>query len=60
MVGKKVIGIMAVGEKINYNLDFYFNEKLRSGDTKYIDFDKTYTRILGRYNYSKSNNLNDI
>lgn len=60
MVGKKVIGIMAVGEKVNYNLDFYFNEKLRSGDTRYIDFNKTYPRIQGRYNYSKSGNQNDI
>lgn len=60
MVGKKVIGIMAVGEKVNYNLNFYFNEKLRLGDTKYVDFEKTYSRIQGRYNFSKSHDLNDI
>ena len=47
MVGKKVIGIMAVGEKVNYNLDFYMNEKLRSKDIKFLDFSKAYTRIQG-------------
>lgn len=60
MVGKKVIGIMAVGEKVNYNLDFYMNEKLRSKDIKFLDFSKTYTRIQGRYKYRSSQDENDI
>ena len=35
MVGKKVIGIAAVGEKVFFNLSYYFNEGVRSGDEKW-------------------------
>ena len=56
MVGKKVIGIAAVGEKVFFNLSYYFNEGVRSGDEKWqnnMQFAKTFNRIQNRYNFNK-------
>lgn len=56
MVGKKVIGIGAVGEKVFFNLSYYYNEGVRSGDDKWIrnlQFHKEFNRIQGRYKYTK-------
>lgn len=56
MVGKKVIGIAAVGEKVFFNLSYYYNEGVRSGDEKWIknmQFSHTFDRIQGRYQYSQ-------
>lgn len=58
MVGKKVIGITAVGEKVFFNLNYYYNEGIRNGDTKWINnlkFSRTFTRIQGRYSHKKKN-----
>lgn len=55
MVGKKVIGIAAVGEKVFFNLSYYFNEGVRSGDEKWqnnMQFAKTFNRIQNRYNFN--------
>ena len=51
MVGKGVIGITAVGEKIFFNLTNYWNESLRTRPGKYYNlaFSKTFNRIHGRY-----------
>jgi hypothetical protein len=41
MIGKDVIGISASGEKIYFNLNYYWNEGIRSGDEtwmKYLKF----------------------
>jgi len=49
MVGKGVIGIAATGEKIFFNLTYYFNERLRSKKrTDLLRFRKTFSRIQGR------------
>lgn len=51
MVGKKVIGIAAVGEKVFFTLSYYFNEGLRSEDETWIkrmQFNKKFSRIQGR------------
>lgn len=49
MVGKNVIGIAAVGEKIFFNLTYYWNEQLRTGqDLNYLVFSHDYSRIEGR------------
>lgn len=56
MVGKKVIGIAAVGEKVFFNLSYYFNEGVRSDDERWINnmqFAKTFNRIQNRYNFNK-------
>lgn len=56
MVGKKVIGIAAVSEKIFFNLSYYFNEGIRSNDDRWIrnlQFSRTFNRIQGRYSYKK-------
>lgn len=56
MVGKKVIGIAAVAEKVFYNLSYYYNEGLKNGDEKWLQnmkFNKTFNRIKGRH----SNNI---
>lgn len=56
MVGKKVIGIAAVGEKVFFNLSYYFNEGIRSNDDRWIrnlQFSRTFNRIQGRYAYKK-------
>lgn len=56
MVGKKVIGIAAVGEKVFFNLSYYYNEGVRSGDKKWIQnlqFSHTFDRIKGRYDYNR-------
>jgi hypothetical protein len=37
MVGKKVIGIAAVGEKVFFNLSYYYNEGVRSGNDRWIN-----------------------
>ena len=58
MVGKKVIGIAAVGEKVFFNLSYYFNEGIRSKDDRWIrnlQFSRTFDRIQGRYAYKKGN-----
>jgi hypothetical protein len=51
MVGKGVIGITAVGEKIFFNLTNYWNETLRNRPDKYYNlaFSKTFNRLQGRY-----------
>lgn len=57
MVGKKVIGIAAVGEKVFFNLSYYFNEGVRSGDKKWqnnMQFAKTFDRIQNRYDFNKN------
>lgn len=51
VVGKNVIGISAVGEKVFFNLQYYYNEVLRKGDgnkRRYAFFKKTFKRIQGR------------
>ena len=52
MVGKGVIGIAAVGEKIFFNLTYYWNEKLRTAknpnDLRNLYFRKTFSRIKNR------------
>ena len=51
MIGKDVIGISASGEKIYFNLNYYWNEGIRSGDEtwmKYLKFQHNYSRIQGR------------
>lgn len=64
MVGKKVIGIAAVGEKVFFNLSYYFNEGIRSNDDRWIrnmQFSRTFNRIQGRYNYKKGKgNIEEI
>ena len=57
MVGKKVIGIAAVGEKVFFNLSYYFNEGIRSNDDRWIrnlQFSRTFGRIQNRYAYKKN------
>jgi len=51
MVGKGVIGITAVGEKIFFNLTNYWNETLRKRPENYhnLAFSKTFNRLQGRY-----------
>ena len=59
MVGKKVIGIAAVGEKVFFNLSYYFNEGIRSGDERWMKnmlFKRTFNRIQGRYQYNDDPN----
>ena len=51
MVGKGVIGITAVGEKVFFNVSYYWNEGLRSGDATWIrnlHFSQEFNRIEGR------------
>ncbi len=48
MIGKDVIGISAVGEKVFFTLTYYWNEQLRRGDIENLKFNKTFTRILNR------------
>lgn len=64
MVGKKVIGIAAVAEKIFFNLSYYYNEGVRSKNEDWIrnmQFSKTFNRIQNRYNSIKLNHgLNDL
>lgn len=50
MVGKEVIGIAAVGEKVFMGLSYYFNEKIRQYgvDLKLLQFYQRYNRIQGR------------
>lgn len=58
MVGKKVISITAVAEKVFFNLSYYFNEGIRSDDEKWINnlqFVKTFNRIQNRHNFSNGN-----
>lgn len=55
MIGKNVIGIAAVGEKIFFNLTYYWNEQLRSKkDLNYLVFSHTYDRIQNRYKADKN------
>lgn len=52
MVGKQVIGIAAVGEKVFFNVSWYCNEGLRRNNPTWLNnmkFSHTYTRIQGRY-----------
>jgi hypothetical protein len=42
MVGKKVIGIAAVGEKVFMGLTYYFNEGVRSKNKEWIERLKFY------------------
>lgn len=52
MVGKAVIGISAIGEKVFMGLTYYFNEGIRSNDNiwqKRLMFTNTTSRIEGRY-----------
>lgn len=51
MVGKGVIGISAVGEKVFFNVSHYWNEGLISGNERWIKnlhFKQTFDRIQGR------------
>ena len=49
MIGKDVIGISAVGEKVFFTLTYYWNEQLRTGqDLNYLVFSHDYSRIEGR------------
>lgn len=51
MVGKGVIGITAVGEKVFFNNSYYWNEGIRSSDYKWhrnMKFSQTFNRISGR------------
>ena len=50
MVGRDVIGVSAVGEKIFMGLTYYFNEGLRNGeiDTEHYQFIQTTSQIEGR------------
>lgn len=51
MVGKDVIGIAAVGEKVFFNASYYWNEGIRSGNEQWIknlQFSQTFNRIQGR------------
>lgn len=51
MVGKGVIGITAVGEKVFFNVSHYWNEGIRSRDEKWIknlQFSQRFNRIEGR------------
>lgn len=51
MVGKGVIGITAVGEKVFFNVSHYWNEGIRSKDERWIknlQFSQTFDRIQGR------------
>ena len=52
MVGKGVIGIAAVGEKIFFNLTYYWNERLRNAesreDLRNVTFVKYFNRIQDR------------
>lgn len=51
MVGKGVIGITAVGEKVFFNNSFYWNEGLRSSIYNWhrnMQFSQTFNRIEGR------------
>lgn len=64
MVGKKVIGIAAVAEKVFFNLSYYYNEGVRSGDENWIrnmQFSRTFNRIQNRHNSTKlGHGLNDL
>lgn len=51
MVGKGVIGITAVGEKVFFNVSHYWNEGIRSRNETWIknlQFSQTFNRIQGR------------
>ena len=51
MVGKGVIGIAAVGEKVFFNVSHYWNEGLRSRNQKWIknmQFSQSFSRIQNR------------
>lgn len=51
MVGKDVIGISATGEKIFFNLSYYWNEGIRSGNEEWLrnlQFQHTFDRIQNR------------
>lgn len=64
MVGKKVIGIAAVAEKVFFNLSYYYNEGIRSNNEDWIrnmQFSRTFNRIQNRYNSVKlGHGLSDI
>lgn len=64
MVGKKVIGIAAVAEKIFFNLSYYYNEGVRSNNEDWIrnmQFSRSFNRIQNRYNSIKvGHGLSDI
>ena len=48
MIGKDVIGISAVGEKVFFTLTYYWNEQLRKGKTENLLFEKKFDRIQNR------------
>lgn len=51
MVGKNVIGIAAVGEKVFFTTSYYWNEGLRNGNQEWLrnmHFEQTFNRIQGR------------
>ena len=57
MVGKEVIGIAAVGEKVFMGLSYYYNELVRETDPEklrknlnFLIFNQEFDRIQGRYN----------
>lgn len=52
MVGKDVIGIAAVAEKVFFNLSYYWNEGIRSNNLKWLEnlkFQQTFDRIQNRH-----------
>lgn len=56
MVGKKVIGISAVGEKVFYNLSYYYNEGIRSNNERWINnllSCHEFSRIQNRFAYEE-------
>lgn len=62
MVGKQVIGIAAVGEKVFFNVSWYCNEGLRSKNPTWLDnmkFRHIYNRIQGRFDKNMTTKVAD-
>lgn len=60
MVGKKVIGISAVGEKVYFNALYYSNAALNSGNKQWIKhalFNHTFNRLSGRFQHDRDPNI---
>lgn len=60
LVGKNVIGIAANGEKIWFNLYYYWTKKLKNGDVSYLKFYQRFNRIQGRGTYLQTKDLKDL
>lgn len=48
IVGKNVISIAANGEKVWFNAYYYWTKLLKEGNTKYLQYQTTLTRVAGR------------